>query len=132
MTNVTQASLAALHSRLNFVTGLWPVVEAELNLDVTSNVLSRRPPQDYEPFTLESPMSNVLGFQFRPDEGSESGALSFFRCSGVGRELLLGLHTMPAVDSRPGPGVLLMSATSWAGTSSRYHVHVPVGAILCP
>jgi hypothetical protein len=124
--------LAALHTRLDFVTGLWPVVEAELNLDVTSNVLSRRPPQDYEPFTLESPMGNVLGFQFRPDEASESGSLSFFRCSGVGRELLLGLHTMPAVDGLPGPGVLLMSATSWAGTSSRYHVHVPVGAILRP
>lgn len=124
--------LAALHTRLDFVTGLWPVVEAELNLDVTSNVLSRRPPQDYEPFTLESPMGNVLGFQFRPDEAGESGSLSFFRCSGVGRELLLGLHTMPAVDGRPGPGVLLMSATSWAGTSSRYHVHVPVGAILRP
>jgi hypothetical protein len=74
--------LAALHSRLDFVTGLWPVVEAELNLDVTSNLLSRRPPQDYEPFTLESPMGNVLRFQFRPDEDSESGALSFFRCSG--------------------------------------------------
>ena len=124
--------LAALHTRLDFVTGLWPVVEAELNLDVTSNVLSRRPPQDYEPFTLESPMGNVLGFQFRPDAASESGSLSFFRCSGVGRELLLGMHTMPAVDGRPGPGVLLMSATSWAGTSSRYHVHVPVGAILRP
>ena len=39
---------------------------------------------------------------------------------------------MPGVDGRPGPNVLLMSATSWAGTSSRYHVHVPVGAILRP
>jgi hypothetical protein len=93
--------LAALHTRLDFVTGLWPVVEAELNLDVTSNVLSRRPPQDYEPFTLESPMGNVLGFQFRPDEASESGSLSFFRCSGVGRELLLGLHTMPHEVTSP-------------------------------
>jgi hypothetical protein len=124
--------LAALHTRLDFVTGLWPVVEAELNLDVTSNVLSRRPPQDYEPFTLESPMGNVLGFQFRPDEVGESGSLSFFRCSGVGRELLLGVHRMRAGDVWPGPGVLLMSATSWAGTSSRYHVHVPVGVILRP
>jgi hypothetical protein len=39
---------------------------------------------------------------------------------------------MPAVDGRTGPNVLLMSATSWAGTSSRYHVHVPVGAVLRP
>ena len=94
--------------------------------------LSRRPPRDYEPFIPESPMGNVLGFQFQLDEGGQSGALRFFRCSGVGRELLLGLHELPAVDGRPGPNVLLMSATSWAGTSSRYHVHVPVGAVLRP
>jgi len=124
--------LAALHHRLDYVTSRWPVVEAALNLEYTSNVLSRRPPQDYEPFIPESPMGNVLGFQFQLDEGGQSGALRFFRCSGVGRELLLGLHDLPAIDGRPGPHVLLMSATSWAGTSSRYHLHVPVGAVLRP
>ena len=124
--------LAALHHRLDYVTGMWPVVEAVLNLDFTSNVLSRRPPRDYEPFITESPMGNVLGFQFQLDDGGQSGSLRFFRCSGVGRELLLGLNSMPSVDGQPGPNVLLMSATSWAGTSSRYHVHVPVGAVLRP
>jgi hypothetical protein len=124
--------LAALHHRLDFVTGMWPRIEAALNMDETSNVLSRRPPKDYEPFIPESPMGNVLGFQFQLDDTGRSGALRFFRCSGIGRELLLGLHGLPAVDGRPGPNVLLMSATSWAGTSSRYHVHVPVGAVLRP
>jgi len=124
--------LAALHHRLDFMTGVWPRVEAALNLDGTSNVLSRRPPRDYEPLIPESPMGNILGFQFQLDDGGRSGALRFFRCSGVGRELLLGLHELPRVDGRPGPNVLLMSATSWAGTSSRYHVHVPVGAVLRP
>ena len=124
--------LAALHSRLDFVTGLWPVVEAELNLDVTSNVLSRRPPQDYEPFILESPMGNVLGFQFRPDEGGRERVAELLPV----QRRRPGAAPRPAHDAgrgRPaGPGVLLMSATSWAGTSSRYHVHVPVGAILRP
>jgi hypothetical protein len=124
--------LAALHHRLDFMTGVWPRVEATLNLDGTSNVLSRRPPRDYEPFMPESPMGNILGFQFQLDDGGRSGALRFFRCSGIGRELLLGLHDLPGVDGRPGPNVLLMSATSWAGTSSRYHVHLPVGAVLRP
>ena len=124
--------LAAMHHRLDFATGMWPVVEAALGLDFTSNILSRRPPRDYEPFIPEAPMGNVLGYQFQLHEGGQSGSLRFFRCSGVGRELLLGLHAMPGIDSRPGPNVLLMSATSWAGTSSRYHVHVPVGAILRP
>ncbi len=48
-------------------------------------------------------MGNVLGYQFQLHEGGQSGSLRFFRCSGVGRELLLGLHAMPGIDSRPGP-----------------------------
>jgi len=128
--------LAALHHRLDRMTILWPRVEAALNLEATSNVLSRRPPKDYEPVIPESPMGNVLGFQFqlgeRNSDGDQSGELRFFRCSGVGRELLLSLPHLPAVDDRPGPHVLLMSATSWAGTSTRYHVHTPVDAVLRP
>lgn len=128
--------LAVLHHRLDRMTILWPSVEAALNLDATSNVLSRRPPKDYMPVVPESPMGNVLGFQFqtgdRNEDGDQSGELRFFRCNGVGRELLLEMAQVPAVDNRPGPHVLLMSATSWAGTSSRYHLHAQVDAILRP
>ncbi|GAB3724545.1 hypothetical protein GCM10027590_28120 [Nocardiopsis nanhaiensis] len=128
--------LAALHHHLNTMTSLWPRVEAALNLQDTSNVLSRRPPPDYDPVIPESPMGNVLGFQFQSDDtirdGVQSGELRFFRCNGVGRELLLTLPHLPEVDDRPGPNVLLMSATSWSGTSSRYHVHTPVTAVLRP
>lgn len=128
--------LAVLHHRLDRMTVLWPFVEAALNLDATSNVLSRRPPKDYMPVVPESPMGNVLGFQFqagdRNSDGDQSGELRFFRCNGVGRELLLELSDIPAVDNRPGPNVLLMSATSWAGNSSRYHLHTQVDAILRP
>ncbi|AYF78527.1 signal recognition particle [Nocardia yunnanensis] len=128
--------LAALHNRLDFMTILWPRVEAALNLENTSNVLSRRPPKDYEPIIPESPMGNILGFQFQPgdrnSDGDQSGELRFFRCNGVGRELLLTLPDIPASDNLPGPNVLLMSGTSWAGKSSRYHIHTDVGAILQP
>jgi hypothetical protein len=128
--------LAVLHDRLDRMTLLWPRVEAALNLDSTSNVLSRRPPKDYMPVVPESPMGNVLGFQFqagdRNEDGDQSGELRFFRCNGVGRELLLELTDIPIVDNRPGPHVLLMSATSWAGTSSRYHLHTQVDAVLRP
>lgn len=127
--------LAALHHDLDVITMLWPTVEPALDLDSASNVLSRRPPKDYEPIIPESPMGNVLGFQFRLDErhGTQrSGELRFFRCSGVGRELLLSLGSFAAVDDRPAAHVLLMSATSWSGTSTRYHLHAPVGAVLRP
>ena len=42
------------------------------------------------------------------------------------------MHELTAADGRPGPHVILMSGTSWAGASSRYHVHVPVNAVLLP
>ncbi len=133
--------LAALHHSLDIMTTLWPRVETALNLDSATNVLSRRPPRDYEPIIPESPMGNVLGFQFQLDERTrtdgpvsigQSGSLRFFRCSGIGRELLLNLSDLPTIDNRPSPHVLLMSATSWSGESSRYHVHVPVSYILRP
>ncbi|MEU5425261.1 signal recognition particle [Streptomyces olivoreticuli] len=128
--------LAALHSRLDFMTTLWPRVEAALSLENASNVLSRRPPKDYEAVIPESPMGNVLGFQFRHDDrerdGDRSGELRFFHCNGVGRELLTRLGDLCLVDGRPAPHVLLMSATSWAGASSRYHLHAEVGAVLRP
>ena len=87
--------LSVLHTRLDMMTEMWPRVEAALNLVGTSNVLSRRPPEDYRPLVPESPMGNILGFQFQPDSSAgepQSGALRFFRCAGSGRELLLGLH----------------------------------------
>nr|WP_272921123.1 hypothetical protein [Streptomyces sp. SID4917] len=134
--------LAALHQRLERVTFLWPQAEAALHLDTADNELSRRPPLDYAPVVPEAPMGNVLGFQYLPEdpergpEGDEhrSGTLRFFRCAGVGRELLLTLPALGAdpAAGRPGPHVVLMSGTSWAGTSTRAHVMAPVKAILKP
>ncbi|MFJ9884292.1 hypothetical protein ACIQRW_00305 [Streptomyces sp. NPDC091287] len=134
--------LAALHQRLERVTFLWPQAEAALHLDTADNELSRRPPLDYAPVVPEAPMGNVLGFQYLPEDPERgpdgddhrSGTLRFFRCAGVGRELLLNLPALGAdpAAGRPGPHVLLMSGTSWAGTSTRAHVMAPVGAILKP
>ncbi|MEV5796598.1 hypothetical protein [Streptomyces collinus] len=136
--------LAALHQRLDRVTFLWPQVEAALRLDPGGHELTRRPPLDYAPLLPEAPMGNVLGFQYLLDErgsrnhqgrdGQRTGTLRFFRCAGVGRELLLSLPQLGADPGReiPGPHVLLMSGTSWAGTSSRAHVLAPVQAVLKP
>ncbi|MFI6581765.1 hypothetical protein [Embleya sp. NPDC050493] len=134
--------LAALHQRLDRLVWLWPMVEAALHLEATGNELSRRPPLDYAPLVPEAPMGNVLGFQYLPDEwgagsdadGLRSGTLRFFRCAGIGRELLLTLPELgaDAVTGRRGPHVLLMSGTSWAGSSTRAHVLAPVDVVLKP
>jgi hypothetical protein len=132
--------LSALHHRLDRLTFLLPRVEAALRLPRDGSRLTRRPPLDYAPLVPEAPMGNVLGFQYLPDDrerdddGRRSGTLRFFRCAGVGRELMLRLPEIGADRGagRPGPHVVLMSGTSWAGTSTRAHVVAPVGAVLKP
>ncbi|MFS0695203.1 hypothetical protein [Streptomyces nitrosporeus] len=125
--------LSALEPRLAMINSMWPRAESALSLGY--NMMHRRP-LDYGPMVPEAPMGNVLGFQFRVsgnDEGGvRSGELTFFRCSGVGRELLRAMPHLASVDDRPGAHVLLMSGSSWAGASGRYHICVPVGVVIEP
>ncbi len=124
--------LAVLAERLNLLIRRWKLVETPLDLEGSSPMLFHRPPEDYAPVLPESPMGNVLGFQYRsdPDDPDQMGELRFFRCAGVGRWLLLNLHQLFAADGIAGPNVLLLSGTSWAGTSPSYHVQTPVGGVL--
>ncbi|SEE41213.1 hypothetical protein SAMN05216489_06518 [Streptomyces sp. 3213] len=123
--------LSALEPRLALINAMWPRVAAALNLGF--NEMYRRP-LDYGPMVPEAPMGNVIGFQFlmdAPDTGGvRTGELRFFRCSGVGRALLRAMPDLPTVDGRPGTNVLLMSGSSWAGSSSRYHIPVEIGVII--
>ncbi|WP_405151308.1 hypothetical protein OG589_20285 [Sphaerisporangium sp. NBC_01403] len=125
--------LSALEPKLALINAMWPRVAKALNLGF--NEMYRRP-LDYGPMVPEAPMGNVIGFQFLmdgPDRGGiRSGELRFFRCSGVGRELLRAMPDLPTIDGRPGTNVLLMSGSSWAGRSSRYHISVPIGVIIEP
>ncbi|WP_314172592.1 pPIWI_RE_Z domain-containing protein [Streptomyces winkii] len=125
--------LSALEPRLALINAMWPRVEAALSLGFSE--MYRRP-NDYGPMVPEAPMGNVLGFQFvvhgEDGVGIRSGELTFFRCSGVGRELLRTMPGLATVDDRPGAHVLLMSGSSWAGKSSRYHIQIPVGVVIEP
>ena len=128
--------VALLAQKLALLTRACWEVENETGLEAMSSSLVHRPPAEYLPLVPESPMGNLLGFQYREadsDGGSDRiGTLSFFRCSGIGRWLLVNLPHLYA-DSpglAPGPACLLLSATSWAGNSPRYDVQVPVSGIL--
>jgi hypothetical protein len=130
--------VAVLAHQLDHLMDLFRAIEVELGLEGAGSALFHRAPRDYQPIVPESPMGNVLGFQYL-DEGRDRnrgrapmGRLRFFRCSGIGRWVLLHLHELFHVDSDCGPNVLLLSGTSWAGTSARYHIDIPVKAILAP
>jgi hypothetical protein len=125
--------LSVMHDRLNTLTSLWGRVETALKLAPEANALYQGTPPDYAPVVPESPMGNVLAFQFAGDRRAEytrTGELRFVRCNGVGRELLRALTSLHSVEGSRGPNVLLMSGTSWAGLSTRYHIAEPVGAVL--
>ncbi|MBB4913081.1 pPIWI_RE_Z domain-containing protein [Streptosporangium saharense] len=125
--------LCLLETKLALMNAMWPRVSPILKLDFNEMY---RSPRDYAPMIPESPMGNVLGFQFLVDGhdtgGVRSGELQYFRCSGLGRELLRAMPGLAEVDGLPGTNVILMSGSSWASVSSRYNVHVPVGALLRP
>jgi hypothetical protein len=124
--------LSILAGRLNYILRHWKQVEGPLGLEGGA-LLFHKPPEEYGPVIPEAPMGNQLGFQYRhPGDGADGamGPIRFFRNMGVGRWLLLHFHELFAFDGVAGPNVLLLSGTSWAGTSPKYHVQVPVGAIL--
>ncbi|MEV5989206.1 hypothetical protein AB0L85_30165 [Streptomyces sp. NPDC052051] len=127
--------VALLAEKLALLTRACWEVEMETGLEAMGSSLVHRPPAEYLPLVPDSPMGNLLGFQYREHEGEleQIGTLSFFRCSGIGRWLLLNLPHLyggTAGEEEPGPACLLLSATSWAGNSPRYDVQIPVAGIL--
>ena len=94
--------LAALHHRLDYATGMWPVVEAALSLDFTSNVLSRRPPRDYEPFIPEAPWATSWASSSSSTRGGRAGRCASSGAAASAASCSSACTPCPAVDGRPG------------------------------
>jgi len=127
--------LEVISNRLDALIRDWKEVEIILGLEGRNTSLFYSPPEDYASLLPDTPMGNILGFQYlRPVQNIKGpGELRFFRCMGVGRWLLLHLHDLFAADNIAGPHVLLLSGTSWAGTAPGYHIQLPVtGVLLAP
>ena len=52
------------------------------------------PPADYNAIITVMPMGNQLAFQYHKSYKEPLGSLRFFRCTGVGRWLLLHFNEM--------------------------------------
>ncbi len=122
---------AVLSHRLDMVIRDWRYVEGSLQLEQAGSQLFHRPPDDYAPEVPAAPMGNILAFQYLQNEQPrEAGELRFFRCMGVGRWLLLNLHSRFALDGHAKPHVVLLSATSWSGAAPGFDIQLPVTGIL--
>ncbi|MGB9752774.1 hypothetical protein [Roseiflexus castenholzii] len=124
--------VAALQNRIAMLLRLWKQVETELELETLSSMLFHRPPDDYMGVIPVAPMGNVLAFQYGTSSGDPKTApdLRFLRCMGVGRWLMLHFPSAFADNGVVGPHTLLLSGTSWAIGSHRYHVQARVNGIL--
>jgi hypothetical protein len=129
-------AVAILSDQLQDLLSLWRQVEADLELEGSNPLVFHRPPRDLQTVVPSTPMGGILGFQYRREDeerhDTAMGELRFFRCEGVGRWVLTHLHDLFAELGDAQANILLMSGTSWAGTSPRYHIDVPVKAVLRP
>ncbi|MEU6973511.1 hypothetical protein AB0A71_38490 [Kitasatospora aureofaciens] len=120
---------SALGSAYLHMATIRPAVQYKLGLPGDEEFWRSRPPADYDALVPEAPQGNMLAFQWMTNRRN-SGDLRVFWVRGVGRWLLHHLHDLLAPEGIEGPNTLLLSATSWAGHSSAYHVDVPVTFIL--
>jgi len=129
-------AVAAVSDQLQVLLSTWRSVEDVIGLEAANPLVFHRPPRDLLPLIPHAPMGQVLGFQYKRDEDGDDralmGELRFFRCEGVGRWVVTHLSELFADECTPPANVLLASGTSWAGTSPRYHVDVPVAGVLQP
>lgn len=122
-----------LQNKLNYIMNNWQQVQGILSLDISDAMWFDSPPSDFESIIPVMPMGNQLAFQYQKSYQEEKfGSLQFFRCTGVGRWLLLHFDELFKGDNIASPNILLMSGTSWAGKSPAYHVDVPVSGVLAP
>lgn len=122
--------VSVLENRLNHLIKNWNQVEGTLNLSEWGSNIFNDPPKEFLSLVPVSAAGNVLAFRYEGSDENPAGQLTFFKNMGAGRHLLLNLHRLYEVDDAQGPNVLLLSGTSWAGTSPSYHLQLPVAALL--
>ncbi|AOW98996.1 hypothetical protein BJP34_05640 [Moorena producens PAL-8-15-08-1] len=124
--------VCVLQKKLHFMMTYWRQVQDILKLKAEDSMWFQAPPADYTPIIPAMPMGNQLAFQYHKSYQEKLGSLRFFRCTGVGRWLLLHFNDLFPSDTIASPHILLMSGTSWAGKSPAYHVDIPVTGVLSP
>jgi len=118
--------LTAMDKRVDEVLRNWLWAAPEFG---ERRVLDQSPPEEYVDLVPESPLGNLLGYQYI--ERPPSGVLKYIQCYGLGRWLLLHFfHLFSDLEGDEGPHVFLTSATSWAPGSPQFHLLAPPQAIL--
>ncbi len=85
---------------------------------------------DYTGIVPLPPIGVMIGFRYTYDPASGGAQLEHIRYKGLGRWILYNARDAFAHENVIGPATFLMSATSFAPGSSKYHVQSPVTCVL--
>ena len=120
-----------LEHRLKMVVQRWDLAEDAFGLSSDGDMMFQRSPPDYRTLIPDVAMGYQFGFRYSSLDDRSPGGIQFFRCSGIGRWILLHLHDLfEALDGQKGPHTILMSGTSWAPGSMSHHLQLPVDGLL--
>jgi hypothetical protein len=121
-------TLTAMDKRVDHLLRDWGWAASEFG---QQRHLEHNPPTEYIDLVPESPLGNLLGYQYFERKTGQGGVLKYIQCYGIGRWLLTNFPFLYTdLDGIRGPHVLLTSATSWAPGSPQFHLAVPPQAIL--
>lgn len=121
-------TLTAMDKRVDQLLRDWGWAASELG---QQRYLEHNPPREYIDLVPESPLGNLLGYQYIERKSGQGGVLKYIQCYGIGRWLLTNFPSLYLdLDDIRGPHVLLTSATSWAPGSPQFHLVIPPHAIL--
>jgi hypothetical protein len=121
--------------RLYLLTELYSHVKEflEIGKTTTSGSFFYNLPKDYRGVVPINPVGTQFGFryEYQEDDGKQGGELQIFRYLGIGRYIINHFSELFSnLDGEKGAHTILLSATSYAPLSPKYHIEVPVQYII--
>ncbi|MEH1945330.1 MAG: hypothetical protein V7L01_34660 [Nostoc sp.] len=128
--------LTAMDGHVIALVRYWLGIAVEASEQLGNEInFTANPPDEFIDIGVESPLGNILGYQFvdSSEDKSLNGVLRYLDCVGMGRYLLLRFpYLYVHLCGTYGPHTLFTSATSWSPGSPQYHISVQPNAILLP
>ncbi|MEL1135058.1 hypothetical protein AAC978_07720 [Desulfitobacterium sp. THU1] len=120
--------LIALERKLRLITAYGSAVTQDETIIRSVSGFLKNHFRELQDLLPASAVGNIFGFTY----DKETKILKTFRQYAFGRALMLSLPFLMMDESRKpiGPNVVLLSGTSWAKESLRYHIHSEVNYIL--
>lgn len=115
--------LAHIERAMKFILQFYTVIQNQLVNNVEVPLLTQI--RDFRPFMKEAMTGVMLGYRYETKEGQETGDFKIVQYLAVGRQLMHEWATLyNRSDDKSGPGIIVLSGTSYAPKSFHYHLEI--------